>query len=162
MQATENKYSWSDIPEDVKHLLVLASEHWEDTERSQQYMNDALAKAEDNIDVLVGAYRYFFYKSNPTTALSIAQKVLNKIKKQENLPDSWEELKPILIKGKNESDVMRMYLNAYASTGFLLAKLGKLDEAKEVTERVKEIDEKRESCATTVFEVLTAPPEEDE
>lgn len=162
MQATETKYSWYDIPEDVKHLLVLASENWADTERSQQYMNDALAKAEDNIDVLVGAYRYFFYKSNPTMALSIARKVLNKIKKEENLPDNWEELKPILIKGRNSSDALRMYLNAYASTGFLLAKLGKLDEAKEVTERVKEIDEKRESCATTVFEVLTAPPEEDD
>jgi tetratricopeptide (TPR) repeat protein len=162
MQATETKYSWYDIPEDVKHLLVLASENWGDNERSQQYMNDALAKAEDNIDVLVGAYRYFFYKNNPTMALSIAQKVMNKIKKEENLPDNWEELKPILVKGKNESETLRMYINAYASTGFVLAKLGKLDEAKEVTEKVKEIDDKRESCATTVFEVLTAPPEEDE
>ena len=162
MEATETKYSWYDIPEDVKHLLVLASEHWEDTERSQQYMNDALAIAEDNIDVLVGAYRYFFYKSNPTMALTIAQKVLNKIQKAENLPENWEELKPILINRKDDSDTIRMYINAYAATGFVLAKLGKLEEAKEVTERVKEIDEKRESCATTVFEVLTAPPEEDD
>jgi len=162
MSTTETKYSWYDIPEDVKHLLILASEHWEDTERSQQYMNDALAIAEDNIDVLVGAYRYFFYKSNPTMALTIAQKVLNKIQNAENLPENWEELKPILINRKNDSDAIRMYINAYAATGFVLAKMGKLEEAKEVTERVKEIDEKRESCATTVFEVLTAPPEEDD
>ncbi len=162
MSTTETQYSWYDIPEYVKHLLILASEHWEDTERSQQYMNDALAIAEDNIDVLVGAYRYFFYKSNPTMALTIAQRVLNKIQKAEKLPENWEELKPILINRKNDSDAIRMYINAYAATGFVLAKMGKLEEAKEVTERVKEIDEKRESCATTVFEVLTAPPEEDD
>lgn len=163
MQATETKYSWSDIPEDVKELLISASDNWQDNNaESDKYMNEALAKAGDNIDVLVGAYRYFFYKSKPAIALKIAYRVMDKIRKEENLPLEWEELKPILSDRKEESESMRMYINAYAATGFVLARLGRIEEAKEVTERVKGIDEKRESCATTVFEVLTAPPDEDE
>ncbi|AFY78853.1 MAG: hypothetical protein IGR93_10920 [Hydrococcus sp. C42_A2020_068] len=161
MQTTEQQFSWYDIPEDIKNLLVLASENWENTAESQKYVNEALAKAEDNLDVLVGAYRFFFYKNNSEMAIKIAEKVSKKLKQENNLPDEWEKLQPILAERKNESPI-RMYLNAYAAQGFLLARLGKIEEAKEITERVKEIDEKRESCATTVFEVLTQPPEEDE
>lgn len=161
MQTTEQQFSWYDVPEDIKNLLVLASENWENTAESQKYVNEALAKAEDNIDVLVGSYRFFFYKNNPEMAIKIAEKVAQKLKQENNLPDEWEKVQPILVERKNEPPI-RMYLNAYAAQGFLLARLGKIEEAKEITERVKQIDEKRESCATTVFEVLTQPPEEDE
>ncbi|HBB30349.1 MAG TPA: hypothetical protein DDZ80_32905 [Cyanobacteria bacterium UBA8803] len=161
MQATENQLSWSDVPEDVKHLLVLASDSWENTAQSEKYVNEALQKAGDNLDVLVGAYRYFFYKSNAAMALQIAQRVVNNIKQLENLPDEWEQLKPILVRRKQETQI-RLYLNAYAATGLVLAKLGNLEEAKQITARVKELDENRESCATTIFEVLTRPPEDED
>lgn len=149
------------MEEEVKELLLLAAENWEDTAKSTEYMESALAKAEDNLDVLVGAYRYFFYKSNGEMALQIADKVINKVKTEENLPDSWDLLQPILMSRKNEEQI-RLYLNAYASKGYLLAKMGNTEEAKIITERVKAIDTNRESCATTVFEVLTAPPEDDD
>lgn len=163
MQATSEKYSWSDIPEDVKDLLILASDNWGDSAVSESYVNQALAKAEDNIDVLVGAYRYFFYKNKAAIAIQIADKVIAKIQKEENLPspEDWENLKPILFSRQKEPQI-RLYINAYASRGFLLARQGKLEEAKLITERVKECDENRESCATTIFEVLTRPPEEDD
>ena len=163
MQATSEKYSWYDIPEDVKDLLTWASDCWGDSATSENYVNQALAKAGDNLDVLVGAYRYFFYKNKAAIALQIAEKVIAKIQREENLPSpsNWETLKPILFNRQQEPQI-RLYLNAYAATGFLLARLGKLEEAKLITERVKECDENRESCATTIFEVLTRPPEEDD
>jgi hypothetical protein len=161
MQTTTEKYSWSDIPDSVKELLILASDNWENTEVSQGYINEALSQADGHLEVLISAYRYFFYKNKPTMALDIAQKVMGKIQQQENLPTEWEALQPILEQRKYEPSI-RLYINAYAAQGFVLARLGKLEEAKLVTERVKQLDENRESCATTVFEVLTQPPEEDE
>jgi tetratricopeptide (TPR) repeat protein len=161
MTVTQAKLSWYDVDSQVKQLLILASDNWENTELSEQYMNEALAKAGNNLDVLIGAYRFFFYKSKSEAALKIATQVMQIIKQQENLPTEWEQLQPILNSRKNEPAI-RLYLNAYAATGFIFAKLGRLEEAKIVTERVKKIDERRESCATTVFEVLTEPPEEDE
>jgi tetratricopeptide (TPR) repeat protein len=161
MTATQAKLSWYDVDSEVKQLLILASDNWDNTELSEQYMKEALAKADNNLDVLIGAYRFFFYKSKSEAALKIATQVMQIIKQQENLPTEWEQLQPILNSRKNEPAI-RLYLNAYAATGFVFARLGRLEEAKIVTERVKQIDEKRESCATTVFEVLTQPPEEDE
>ena len=156
-----NKLSWYDASEEVKELLVLATDNWEDSSLSEQYMNQALEKAGDNIDVLVGAYRFFFYKNKSEIALKIAKKVLNIIQEKENLPLAWEQLQPIL-KERQKEDSIRLYLNAYASQGYILAKMGKIEAAKLITERVQMIDENRESCATTVFEVLTKDPDKDD
>ncbi len=161
MQTIQDRFSWCDVEPKVKQFLVLASENWEYTGLAEKYIREALFRAGNNLDVLVGAYRFFFYKSKPAAALQIANQVLQIVRKEENLPIPWEQLKPILVSRKNEP-LIRLYLNAYAATGLILAKLGKIEEAMLVTERVKSIDDKRESCATTVFEVLTEPLEEDE
>lgn len=162
MHVSEEKYSWYDVPEEIKSLLALTTQHWENTSEAEKYMNQALAQAEDHPDVLIAAYRFFFYKNNPARALIIAQKVIDNVQKSEKLPDNWEELKPILMNRKNDPQI-RLYLNAYAASGFVLAKLGQLEKAKEVTGRVKEVDEKKEfGGGSTVFDVLTRPEEDED
>ncbi|BAY86278.1 hypothetical protein NIES267_57840 [Calothrix parasitica NIES-267] len=159
MQETE--FSWFDVPEDVKQLLVLAAENWENTSESEKYVNQALEKTDNNIDVLISAYRYFYYKQNYHMALETAEKVKDTVKETENLPDNWEQLKPILIQRKEEQNI-RLYLNSYAATGLILAILGKEEEAKLICNKVKEIDEKNDFGAGILFDVLTRPPEDDD
>ena len=161
MQTLENQISWCDVEPEVKQLLLLASENWEDTELSEQYIREALSLAGNNLDVLVGAYRFFFYKHKPKTALLIAEKVINTIASRENLPFEWTQLQPILSDRITEPNI-RLYLNAYAAKGLILAQLGKIEEAKIISQRVKEIDDSRQFCATTVFEVITKSPDEEE
>ena len=161
MQAIQDQISWCDVEPEIKQLLLLASENWEYTGLAEKYIREALFKAGNNLDVLVGAYRFFFYKHQPATALSIAQQVLVAIATRENLPIDWSQLKPILITRKQEPNI-RLYLNAYAAKGLILAQLGKIESAKAISERVREIDDSREFCATTVFEVITRSPDEDE
>ena len=81
MQLKENKFSWYDVPEDIKNLLMLAVENWEDTETSENYINQALTKTDGNLDILIGAYRYFFYKNNMKMSLQLAHKVIAEVKK---------------------------------------------------------------------------------
>ncbi|MEI6443570.1 MAG: hypothetical protein WCO29_10705 [Nostocales cyanobacterium ELA583] len=161
MQIDTNKFSWFDVADDVKELLILAAKTWENTEESTKYMQQALAKTADNTDVLVAAYRYFYYKNNYILALTTAEKITAKIKKAESLPDIWEELKPILIK-RHEEPQIRLYLNAYAASGLVLAKLGKIDQAKEISTRIKGIDDKNDFGAGILLDILTRPPEDDD
>ncbi|MDJ0741737.1 MAG: hypothetical protein QNJ32_00085 [Xenococcaceae cyanobacterium MO_167.B27] len=161
MQTIQNQFSWCDVEPEIKQLLLLASENWQNTGLAEKYIREALSRAGNNLDVLVGAYRFFFYKHQPAVALSIAQQVLQLITTQENLPVDWSQLKPILVTRKQEPNI-RLYLNAYAATGLVLAQLGKIEQAKLVSERVKEIDDNREFCATTVFEVITREPDEED
>ncbi|MDJ0898923.1 MAG: hypothetical protein QNJ55_08925 [Xenococcus sp. MO_188.B8] len=161
MQTIQDQFSWCDVEPEIKKLLLLASENWEYTGLAEKYIRSALFQAGKNLDVLVGAYRFFFYKHQPATALSIAEQVLQLISKTENLPIEWPQLKPILLNHKQEPNI-RLYLNAYAAKGLILAQLGKLDSAKLISERVREIDDSREFCATTVFEVITQSSDEEE
>ncbi|PLZ98969.1 hypothetical protein CEN50_09155 [Fischerella thermalis CCMEE 5268] len=161
MQVDTERFSWFQVPEEIKKLLILAAENWENTSASENYMNQALAKTGDNLEVLVAAYRYFYYKYNYKMALQTALKVIDKIKLAENLPDDWQQLQPILIKRKEEPQI-RLYLNAYAASGLVLAKLGELEKAKEISAQVKSIDGKNDFGAGILLDILTRPAEEDE
>lgn len=160
MQVDAERFSWFQVPDDVKQLLMLAAANWDNTSESEKYINQALAKTEDSTDVLVAAYRYFFYKNNYLMALQTAVKVIDIIKLSELLPDNWEQVKPILMSRKDEPQI-RLYLNAYAAYGLVLAKLGEIDKAKKISAQVKEIDDKNQFGAAILYDILTRPSEEE-
>ncbi len=161
MQVHTETFSWFEVPEDVKKLLILAAENWENTSESEKYINQALAKTEDYPDVLVAAYRYFFYKNNYEMALKVAVKVIDRIRVSEKLPDDWEQLKQILVSRKEDPKI-RLYLTAYSASGLVLAKLGQIEVAKKISAQVKDVDNNKEFGAATLLDVLTRPCEEDE
>ncbi|MDB9374828.1 hypothetical protein [Nodularia sphaerocarpa] len=161
MQLDPNRFSWFQVPEDVKNLLILAAQTWENTSESEKYIHQALAKAGENTEILVSAYRFFYYKNNYPLALQTATKVLDKIKEVENFPDDWEQLQPILVKRQQEPQI-RLYLNAYAASGMVLANLGEFEQAKEISIRVKQIDENNDFGAGILLDILTRPPDEDD
>ncbi|MEJ1935220.1 hypothetical protein WDZ92_33915, partial [Nostoc sp. NIES-2111] len=72
-----------------------------------------------------------------------------------------DQLKPVLINRREESQI-RLYLNAYAAAGLVLAKLGEIERAKEISMRVKEIDDKHDFGAGILLDVLTRPADEDD
>lgn len=155
----EPTLSWSDLPIEVKRLLLAAVNTWENTAQSQSYIQQALDIANQSLDVLVAAYRYFFYKRNDEAALKIAQQVMAQIRQAEGWPDSWYELVPFLSARPDDANV-RLYLHAYAASGLILARLGTIEEAKVITARIRKIDSKREFGAETVFQILTQPAED--
>jgi hypothetical protein len=115
--------SWYDVPSEVKQLLIAAAGSWEDTERSQIYIEQAIADPEVALDVLIAAYRYFFYKHNDPLALQIANRVVQRIRTAESLPEEWVQLQPILV-NRREDPAIHLYINTYAVTGLVLARLG--------------------------------------
>jgi hypothetical protein len=153
--------SWYNLPIEVKQLLIAAANTWEDTAQSQDYIQQALTISNHSLDVLVAAYRYFFYKHNDAAALKIAYQVIEQINQQEGLPDDWGARSPILSQRKEEYNI-RLYLNAYAASGMILARMGAIEEAKVITARVSEIDDRREFGAATVLHILTHPDEEED
>ncbi|BAY90050.1 MULTISPECIES: hypothetical protein [unclassified Tolypothrix] len=161
MQVDTNKFSWFQVPEDVKELLILAAQTWENTSESEKYMQQAVAKTGENTDVLVAAYRYFYYKNNYLLALQTTRQLLDKIEEAEKFPDDWEQLQPILVSRKEDPQI-RLYLNAYAASGLVLAKLGDIEQAKIISTRVKEIDNKNDFGSGILLDILTRPPEEDD
>lgn len=153
--------SWYEVPDSIKALLQKAADTWEDTELSQTYINQALVQANYHLDVLVSAYRYFFYKHNDSLALQIANQVLQRVCTTEHFPATWDLLQPILRDRKEEPSI-RLYLNAYSASGLILARLGELDQARTIATQIKSIDDRNEFGASVILNILDAPPDEDE
>jgi DNA-binding NarL/FixJ family response regulator len=153
--------SWYEAPEAIKQLLNSAADNWENTERSQTFIQQALEVAGHQPDVLISAYRYFFYKQNYPLSLQIAQQVMDSVRQVEQLPEDWQQLRPILL-ARREDPNIRLYLNAYAASGFMLARLGELDQATEIAAHVSELDQQREFGGQVVLDVLTRSPDEDD
>jgi tetratricopeptide (TPR) repeat protein len=154
MKVSQDTFWAYTVPETVKTLLMLAASNWENTAEADKYINQALTEAETYPDILVAAYRYFYYKGNHLMAHQMADRVLAKVKKSENLPSDWEQLKPILMSRRNHPDIRR-YLNAYAATGFILAKMGEVEQAQKVIENIQEIDPEDELGASIVLDTVT-------
>lgn len=158
---THTQLSWLDIADDIKDLLSLAAQHWEDTKKSEFYIDCALKKAAGNPDVAIAAYRYFFYKNNYPPALAIAQQVIEDVRQSEKLPDDWEQLRAILRQRQTEPKI-RLFLSAYSALGLVLARLGKLEEATHIAANMKEIDDRNEFSAEVIFNILTHLEDEDD
>ena len=140
---------------------MLASTHWDNPKVADGYMNQALAMAGENADVLVSAYRYFFYTHNNALALQVAMKALEMVRRLESLPDDWSELKPILCERRDDSNI-RLYINAYAASGLIRARLGEIETAKQIATQVSEIENRNEFGGNVVRDVLNHPNDEDD
>ncbi|MGB6300937.1 MAG: hypothetical protein WBF90_32835 [Rivularia sp. (in: cyanobacteria)] len=133
------QFSWYDVPEDIKQLLIKAADNSENTSECEKYISQALAKTDNELDVLIAAYRYFYYKQKYQMALGTANKVQEKAKQIAKLPDGWEDQKPILFK-REEEQIIQIYVNAYSATGIIFAALGEAEKAQEISDKVKDID----------------------
>lgn len=153
MKVNPEAFSSHEVPDDVRTLLVLTAQNWDNPVAAEQYINQALARAEEYPDIWVAAYRYFYYKNNLAIALEMAENVLGKVKQLEHLPDTWEQLRPILIQRRQDPNI-RLYLNTYAATGFILAKMGNLTGATEVTERMQQVDPADEFGGSIVLDFV--------
>lgn len=138
---------------------MAAAQTWENTKVSEQYIQRALAQPDVELDVLVSAYRYYFYKNNNALALEMAVTVCDRIQTTEQWPTDWERLKPLLV-SQLDHDMVRLYLSAYAASGLLLARLGKLEMAQTIADHVKQIEAK-EFGGELLLNILNSPAEDD-
>lgn len=160
-QPDSDGLSWYTVPDAVKQLLIQASALWDQPQLADGYMQQALTLAGDHPDVLVSAYRYFFYTHNNPLALQVANRVLTLVRQTEALPEDWTRLKPILSDRRDDPEI-RLYINAYAASGLIQARLGEVETAKEIASRVSELERRNEFGGNVVRDILDHPDDEDE
>lgn len=123
-------------------------------------MRQALAQPEVEMDVLVGAYRYYFYKNNNPMALEVATTVLDRIQKAQQWPTAWTRLKP-LLQAQIHEPAVRLYLSAYAASGLLLARLGSVESAQTIADQIQQLNAK-EFGGELLMNILNPPPEDED
>jgi tetratricopeptide (TPR) repeat protein len=155
MKINPESFALFHVPENVRTLLIQAAEAWHDKVQSEHCIHQALQEADHYPDILVAACRYFYYQDEGAMALRMAQRILENVKLEEDLPDDWEHLKLILMNRRCDPNV-RLYLNTYAATGFIYAKMNDVEQATNITEKIQEVDPDDEIGASLLLEVLYA------
>ena len=148
-------------PASSQELMAAAALAWEDDSAAEQYIQQALAQPDAELDVLVSAYRYYFYKNNPAMALQMATEIRDRIHQTEQWSSDWETLKPTLLARVDEDPIVRLYLSAHAAVGLLQARLGQIEAAQTAATQVKQIEPKAFG-AEVLLNILNSPTEEED
>lgn len=154
-------FSWYSASADLKNLLWLAVQAWQDEAQADHCIEQALGHPDASLDVLVSAYRYFFYRHNDRQAKKIAEQVLNLVAQAENLPQHWSALNPILHQRRTDPPI-RLYLTAYAALGLMRARMGDVDEAWAMASQLQSIDEDNEFGADLILSILSPGDDDDD
>jgi tetratricopeptide (TPR) repeat protein len=126
--------------------------------RAEQPLLQALALAPNDLGVLVGLYRFYFYQHRFTEALGIAARALPYVGSRLALPTSWRELRPAHLAQVDARDVglLRFYLLVLKGAAYLCLRIGHFEQGKAMLNKLVELDAHDRLGARQLLSVLAA------
>ncbi|MDK2776229.1 MAG: hypothetical protein KYX62_01015 [Pseudomonadota bacterium] len=129
------------MPDGVGDLLQQASEAYGEG-NAEWYLQQAYSIAPENMTVLVGLYRFYYYQHRLAEAIDVAFQVMSRVAPTIGFPDHWEKLKfEHLAWGVMESFTrVRFYLLALKGAAYMNLRLGNIADGVRMLNKVVEFD----------------------
>lgn len=130
-----------------------------DSETVESRLLQAYQRAPDNLSVLVGLYRHYFYQQRHEDALFIAQQLLACVAPRIDFPSNWRNLRSAhLAQGVMISiGFVRFYLLTLKANGYLQLHLGEREDGTAMLHKVIEMDAADRLGARHLLETLQGP-----
>lgn len=143
------------LPPEADEFLHLASENYADSESAERYLKQAQQWASDHAAVLIGLYRFYFYKGRLREALEIANRCLEKATRENNMPRDWRHSRPgDAVFDRYEDMLPRFFLFTLKGYAYLQMRLGALDESRAAIAKLLELDPSDKIGAGVLLGVL--------
>ena len=143
------------LPHEAEEHLRLAGIAYSNDEVAEAHLKRASVAAPGHAAVLIGRYRFYFYKGRLNDALEVAKECLVKAARDNGLGDDWREVRRKDADfGNFESILPRFYLFTLKAYGYLNMRLGELDEGREVIIKLLELDPGDKIGAKVLLNVL--------
>lgn len=141
----------------VDSLLAAAAEQYGEG-TAEQPLLAAQALAPDDLGVLVGLYRFYYYQHRYQDALQIAERVLAVVGPRLELPARWQALDAshLAIAAARGIGLLRFHLLALKGAGYLSLRLGLFEQGKAMLAKVVELDADNRLGARLLLDVLAA------
>lgn len=141
-------------PEAEFHLWEAGlSYHLDDV--AEQHLQQAQALAPDHAAVLIGLYRFYFYKGRLADALAVARLCLDKAAQENHLAADWQQVSPGDAEfGRYEAMLPRFYLFTLKGYAYLQMRLGHLAEGRSAVDKLLELDPGDKIGARVLLDVL--------
>ena len=142
------------LPLEAEKRLASAAALYADGDRALEELRAAESIAPAHPAVLIGLYRFYFYKGRLAECLEIANSCLAEAARLNNLVDDWREVQSADAEfGSYEAMVPRFFLFVLKGYAYLQMRLGNLDEGLAATMKLLELDPTDKIGATVLLEV---------
>jgi hypothetical protein len=154
------------LPSAVEELILQASrEHGQDS--AELALLRAHLRVPENLTVLVGLYRYYFYQHRLDEALHVAERAMELSGQQLGLPRDWERLDETRLGTAASSSfgLLRFYLLAMKAASIVMLRLGRIADSRARLLKLATLDSLDQMGAAKLLEVVDAfqhPSEEPE
>lgn len=141
-------------PEAEFHLWEAGlSYHLDDV--AERHLQEAQAIAPDHAAVLIGLYRFYFYKGRLSEALGIAKICLAKAARENNFAGDWRLVAAGDAEfGRYDNMLPRFYLFTLKGYAYLQMRLGNVEEGRGAVNKLLELDPSDKVGARVLLEVL--------
>ncbi len=141
-------------PEVAARLAAAAEQYSEGG--AEQPLLEAQALAPEDLTVLVGLYRFYYYQHRYEDALQIARRVLDVVGPRLQLPADWRMIESghLAVAAGLGIALLRFYLLALKGAGYLNLRLGRFEQGKAMLVKVVELDTDNRLGARLLLDVL--------
>lgn len=129
------------LPAEAELELRLAGLAYQSDADAERHLHRAQVLAPDHPAVLIGLYRFYFYKNRPADALAIAHRCLLKTARDNALDPDWRRVEAGDADfGSYDTALPRFYLFALKAYAYLKLRLGHLDEGRDAALKILALD----------------------
>ncbi|MHB1563669.1 MAG: hypothetical protein ACYCXP_06180 [Leptospirillum sp.] len=149
-------------PPDAVELLRKAAGAYLETEVALVYLKEADRLYGNFIPVVVGCYKFHFYKGMLREAIPYALKAARIMGDHLGLPASFEQVRPDDAAFAEYEQQPRFYMFAMKAAGYLHARLGETEQALAILRKVRELDSQDRMGVTRLIGVIENGGREEE
>jgi tetratricopeptide (TPR) repeat protein len=143
------------LPPEAEFHLWEAGLSYHLDELAERHLREAQALAPGHAAVLIGFYRFYFYKGRLADALTIAKLCLEKAARENGLAADWQLVAAgDAAFGLYENVLPRFYLFTLKGYAYLQMRLGNLEEGRMAVAKLLELDPSDKVGARVLLEVL--------
>ncbi len=151
------------LPADAEYHLHQASLFYHQGDVAEAHLHEAQALAPEHAAVLIGLYRFYFYKGRLAEALGIANICLKKAARENNFAGDWRLVSASDAEfGSWEALWPRFYLFTLKGYAYLQMRLGELEEGRKAIAKLLELDPTDKIGAAVLLDILERAGQDDD
>jgi len=151
------------LPEKAEWHLRQAGHSYQDNRVAEHHLSRARLLAPDHVAVLIGLYRYYFYKGRLRQALSVAIQCLNRALLEMNLSPDWRRVQPEDARFDDFGAALpRFFLFTLKGYAYLNMRLGDVSEGRNAVDKLAELDPNDKLGGSVLQGVLDRMGQEDD
>ncbi len=143
------------LPAAAAEALRMAAESHAFDEIAERHLAVAAQIMPDHAAVLIGQYRYYFYKGRLQEALAVACRCLVKAARDNDLPSDWHQVQPHNAAfGSYDAVLPRFYMFTLKAYAYLQLRLGDYGEGQDAAVKLLALDPTDKVNARLLLDVV--------